>query len=588
MKADAEQIGGIFKAGMLLEVPFYQRSYVWGKEEWARLLDDLTTMALDSEEYFLGSVILKLEHPDYGKESPYHLFSNKAIVVDGQQRLTTLQILAKVVALRNGKNESFKDIFYLTDEDTEEQVLSFIHNRNDRADFERIMELDSLKPLEDNGSNIVAAYNYFVSELEKRAESPINLTKLRQYVTFVVIELNDGEDEQQIFDTINSLGMRLTTAELLKNFFFSRENIETYKTHWEDVFERDDETKAYWDQTITTGRLRRSMIDLFFSAFLQLEADKKDDVTEDERRSYEKSERLFQSYQSFIKNHCGGDPSSLIDALKINAETFRGLFDPSARERMVGSAPGMDRMNVVIFGLQNSTLIPYVLYLREHIADDAVFDEMLGILEAYVMRRMVLRAETKNYNRFFSGLIREGVATPDALRERLLREGESSTDLPSLDKVDAAFHSEGRLSHLQARGILYLLEASLRDDKDCTQLLGFNSYSLEHLMPQKWEGQWPFDGDEQAKQERNDMLRTLGNLAIISQSLNASVSNSRWDIKKKGHEKQGRTRKKPGLEASAAGLRTMEKPLAADVWDEAAIAERADELAAVANEVWAI
>ena len=588
MKADAEQIGGIFKAGMLLEVPFYQRSYVWGEDEWARLLDDLSTMAKHSEEYFLGSIILKLEHPNYSKESPYHLFSNKAIVVDGQQRLTTLQILAKVVALRSGKNESFKDIFYLTDEDTEEQVLSFIHNRNDRAAFEQIMELDSLKPQDDKGSNIIAAYNYFANELEKRAENPINLTKLKQYVTFVVIELNNDEDEQQIFDTINSLGMRLTTAELLKNYFFSKENIETYKTHWEDVFERDDETKAYWDQTITTGRLRRSLIDLFFSAFLQLQADKKDGVSEDERRSYEKSERLFQSYQSFVKDHCEGDPASLINSLKVNAETFRGLFDPSAREHMVGSTSGMDRMNVIIFGLQNSTLIPYVLYLREHIADNAVFDEMLGILEAYIMRRMVLRADTKNYNRFFSGLIREGVATPDALRKRLFREQESTTDLPSLEKVDEAFHTEGRLNHLQARGILYLLEASLRDEKDCTQLLGFDSYSLEHLMPQKWEEQWPFDGDEQAKQNRNDVLKTLGNLAIITQGLNSSVSNAPWDVKKKGREKQGRTRAKVGLESSAAGLRTMEKPLAAEVWDEAAIAERAEELAAVANEVWAI
>lgn len=575
----------IFKTGRLLEVPFYQRSYVWGVDEWARLLDDLKNMCEAREPYFLGSVILK-KTIDCGPGNDD--FASKAIVVDGQQRLTTMQLLLKVIALKT--NEGTFDSRFYFQRQTQHSLtkrLYFLHNRNDRADFERAMAAETATPL-DGDSNIIKAFNYFVENINEDRAWLMNYMDLMQFTQFVLITLSERDDEQQIFDTINSLGMRLTTAELLKNFFFSKENIETYKTHWEDVFERDDETKAYWDQTITTGRLRRSMIDLFFSAFLQLEADKKDGVTEDERRTYEKSERLFQSYQSFIKNHCGSDPSSLIDALKVNAETFRGLFDPSARERMVGSAPGMDRMNVVIFGLQNSTLIPYVLYLREHIADDAVFDEMLGILEAYVMRRMVLRAETKNYNRFFSGLIREGVATPDALRERLLREGESSTDLPSLDKVDAAFHSEGRLSHLQARGILYLLEASLRDDKDCTQLLGFDSYSLEHLMPQKWEGQWPFDGDEQAKQERNDTLRTLGNLAIISQSLNASVSNSRWDVKKKGHEKQGRTRKKPGLEASAAGLRTMEKPLAADVWDEAAIAERADELAAVANEVWAI
>lgn len=575
----------IFKTGRLLEVPFYQRSYVWGEDEWARLLDDLKNMCEAREPYFLGSVILK-KTIDCGPGNDD--FASKAIVVDGQQRLTTMQLLLKVIALKTG-NESFDSRFYFQRETQHSLTkrLYFLHNRNDRADFERAMAAETASPL-DGDSNVIKAFNYFVDNIDEDRAWSMNYMDLMQFTQFVLITLSEQDDEQQIFDTINSLGMRLTTAELLKNYFFSRENIETYKTHWEDVFERDDETKAYWDQTITTGRLRRSMIDLFFSAFLQLEADKKDDVSEDERRSYEKSERLFQSYRQFIMNHCDGDPSSLIDALKANAETFRGLFDPSARGRMVGPVPGMDRMNVVIFGLQNSTLIPYVLYLREHIADDALFDEMLGILEAYVMRRMVLRADTKNYNRFFSSLIREGVVAPDALRERLSRESESTTDLPSLDKVDAAFRSEGRLNHLQARGILYLLEASLRDDKDCTQLLGFDSYSLEHLMPRKWEEQWPFDGDEQAKRERNDALKTLGNLAIITQGLNSSVSNAPWDVKKKGREAQGRTRAKPGLESSAAGLRTMERPLAAEVWDETAIAERAEELAAVTNEVWAI
>ena len=401
----------IFKTGRLLEVPFYQRSYVWGVDEWARLLDDLKNMCEAREPYFLGSVILK-KTIDCGPGNDD--FASKAIVVDGQQRLTTMQLLLKVIALKT--NEGTFDSRFYFQRQTQHSLtkrLYFLHNRNDRTDFERAMAAETATPL-DGDSNIIKAFNYFVENIDEDRAWLMNYMDLMQFTQFVLITLSEQDDEQQIFDTINSLGMRLTTAELLKNFFFSKENIETYKTHWEDVFERDDETKAYWDQTITTGRLRRSMIDLFFSAFLQLEADKKDGVTEDERRTYEKSERLFQSYQSFIKNHCGGDPSSLIDALKVNAETFRGLFDPSARERMVGSAPGMDRMNVVIFGLQNSTLIPYVLYLREHIADDAVFDEMLGILEAYVMRRMVLRADTKNYNRFFSGLIREGVATPDA------------------------------------------------------------------------------------------------------------------------------------------------------------------------------
>lgn len=573
----------IFKTGRLLEVPFYQRSYVWGEDEWARLLDDLKTMCEIREPYFLGSVILK-ETIDRGPGNDD--FASKAIVVDGQQRLTTMQILLKVIALKTDE-DTFDSRFYFQKK-TQFSVtkrLYFLHNRNDRADFERVMAVEKAEPL-DGDSKIIEAFNFFVETIDTDCAWLMNYMDLMQFTQFVLITLSDQDDEQQIFDTINSLGMRLTTAELLKNYFFSKENIETYETHWEDVFERDDETKDYWDQVITTGRLRRSMIDLFFSAFLQLEADKKEDVSEDERRSYEKSERLFQSYQNFIREHCDNDPSTLIDALKSNAETFRALFDPSARSGMVGSNPGMDRMNVIIFGLQNSTIIPYVLYLRENIEDDDVLDEMLGILEAYIMRRTVVRADNKNYNRFYTSLIRDGVTTPEALRQRLLRESESSTDLPLMEKVEEAFREEERLTSLQARGILYLLEAAMRNEKDCTQLLGFDSYSLEHLLPQKWEAEWDFDGDEQAKAERNKVLKTLGNLAIITQGLNSSVSNAPWDIKKKGREKQGRKTAKPGLNESAAGLHTMERPLASDVWNEQTIADRAEELAYVASQVW--
>ncbi len=587
MKADDEQINGIFKSGLLLEVPFYQRSYVWGEEEWARLLDDMTTMSLNREDYFLGSLILKTEQPDYGKESQYHLYSGKAIVVDGQQRLTTLQILAKVIALKSGQMDKFKDIFYLSDEDLDQDVLSFIHNRYDKADFERVMDAESFEVMKENGSRVITAFNYFVKAL-KNEQSPISLDKLKRHVKFVVIWLDNGEDEQQIFDTINSLGMRLTTAELLKNFFFSKEALETYKTHWEDVFESNNETKAYWDQEITTGRLKRSMIDLFFSAFLQLEANKTTGVTEEDRRSYEKSERLFYSYRQFVKKYCNNDPGIIIYNLKYSAETFRELFDPSAIESKVGNDPGMDRMNVIIFGLQNSTIISYILYLRENIADDDVFDAMLGILEAYIMRRMIVRADTKNYNRFYSSLIREGIVTPESLIERLNRETDSSTGLPTNSEVKKSFREEKNLTSVQARGILYLLEASLRDEKDSTELMGFDSYSLEHLMPQKWEANWPIKGGEAAKKNRYDILKTLGNLAIITQKLNTSVSNDSWDKKIEGHQKEGRKRAKPGLRKCAVGLHTMEQPLAMKVWDEKAIHKRADWLYDKAQEIWKV
>jgi len=74
---------------------------------------------------------------------------------------------------------------------------------------------------------------------------------------FVGIDLGIDEDEQQIFDTINSLSVRLTTAELLKNHFFGRNDLNSYDANWKQIFEKDDETKEFWDNEVTAGRTKR-------------------------------------------------------------------------------------------------------------------------------------------------------------------------------------------------------------------------------------------------------------------------------------------------------------------------------------------
>jgi uncharacterized protein with ParB-like and HNH nuclease domain len=118
---------------------------------------------------------------------------------------------------------------------------------------------------------------------------------------FVGIDLGIDEDEQQIFDTINSLGVRLTTAELLKNYFFGRDDIENYETKWKLVFENDDETKSFWDREITAGRTKRENIDLFFYSFLQIKLqDKSLNVKSDDKKRLSKFSNLFENYKSFM------------------------------------------------------------------------------------------------------------------------------------------------------------------------------------------------------------------------------------------------------------------------------------------------
>ena len=83
-------------------------------------------------------------------------------------------------------------------------------------------------------------------------------------------------------------------------------------------------------------------------------------------------------------------------------------------------------------------------------------------------------------------------------------------------------------------GIIYFIESYKRNGKDSTSLLGFDSYSLEHLMPKKWRNNWDTCATEELSRQRDSLLLTLGNLAIIPQSLNASIRDSSWEAKKVG------------------------------------------------------
>lgn len=579
MQADKKEINGIFLKNKLLEIPFYQRSYVWGESEWERLLEDLRDMCERKEEYFLGSIILKNtiirgDNPDQ--------FAGKFVVVDGQQRLTTLLILMKVISLINEDDETFDDYFFKRKKKGNIDALYLRHNHKDRPDFEKVMRLESLEDLEGD-TGVIGAYNYFRANIDETTAKTMDLETMTQYMVFVMIEVYENEDEQQIFDTINSLGVRLTTAELLKNYFFNTANIQQYKDNWEAVFEIDAETRAYWDQEVTTGRFKRSLIDLFFGSLLQILVENGGiDVKEADKKVYEKVDRLFQSYRSFIELKKYRNKQFVLDSIKPYAEWFRSLFKPDAIDSVVGKTASMDRMNVIIFGLQNSTLIPYVLYLRSRMPDDdKTFNKMLGILEAFIMRRIACRETTKNYNRFFNGLIREDIDTPEKLVEKITAKEDVTTAYPDDDNLKASFHDEYRLTSLQARGILYLLETAVWPEGSSTSMLGFRTYSLEHLMPKKWRNHWGSLPKEQAE-ARDRILLTPGNLAVIPQKLNGSISDSAWKAKKAG------TKRSKGLTLCTGGLPSMVAPLTSDVWNEELIHERADVLLGYAKGIWKI
>lgn len=558
MEAGKRNISEVFNRARSLEIPFFQRSYVWSEANWSRFLDDMIDVGINQRDYFLGSVILKQRPTGTGAK-----IGDIRTVVDGQQRLTTLVLLFKVLYDAIGAPQEFPGIFFnLANE------LTLRHNHNDQEVFEAITAGRVTEDLRTrySESRVLGAFTFF--EKHKAQIAAIDPLVLHQKVYFVGIDLGAEEDEQQIFDTINSLGVALSTAELLKNELFDRGDLALYERTWKSAFEADEDCKQYWGALVTAGRAYRENIDLFLQSFLLIQPGVSDDL---------RVEGLCESFKTHLKTVPGRE--TFIEELTRCAELYRDFLNPLSLDQEVVKQASAERLNVVLLGLSTTTVVPYILYILRHVESKGERGRMFGLLESYLLRRVICRETTKNYNKLFTSFIRAELDTYEALALRLTSSEEVTSRFPT-DAMVAAGFMDSNLTNQQARVALYLIERSVRHDaKHSTALSGFSHYSLEHLMPKNWPNKWGQLGPE-ASRERDQALRKLGNLSLLSSSLNKSIRDGDWATKKAG------AGKRHGLDQYAGGLETLAEDLANETWTEAHIVARGHRLAGQALQTW--
>ena len=288
MDAGKQQISFYFNVQNYLEIPFFQRSYVWKEDLLKRFLESMEQISKTSQEYFMGSIISKKKPRNSSSKS------NVQLIVDGQQRLTTLALFFKVLLYREGKERVFDRMFFSADDEDE---LCLSHNYYDIECFNYIMKQKVLAKVESK-SCLANAYNYF---LDTVTPNIYNSSIIRDKLTFVGISLNEDEDEQVIFDTINSLGVSLTTGELLKNFVFSKDSVNQYLSEWKPIFEDDEDSINYWNMRVTQGRLSRSNLDNFLYAYLHIKInDPIYNINSADKLNFRSAERLFEQYKYFF------------------------------------------------------------------------------------------------------------------------------------------------------------------------------------------------------------------------------------------------------------------------------------------------
>lgn len=557
MQAGKKDIHSIFNRTSELVIPFFQRSYVWGEEEWDRFLNDMYDVCRYRQEYFLGSVILKTQSEE----------NRNKIIVDGQQRLTTLILFFKVLFLKQDKNQDFDVIFKKLNDG--KSILK--HNKNDRVSFETILNLGLLQSIDNPKNKVEKCYNYFIDCLD---ENFLDVNNLLQHIAFVGIELDFYENEQQIFDTINSLGVRLTTAELLKNQLFKNDEIALYEKYWQNIFEKDKETIDYWNTT-ANNKENKTLIDMLLFSFLQI---KTKDLSAREKSGFGQIGHLLKSYKKFIPTI--ENKQEFFQELERYATIFKIYINPNiASERLTTQ---IDRINLIIFEGGIFSIIPYVIFILancEYAPEQR--DEVLFVLESYLLRRMIGIDKgtliAKDYAELFGNrLISNNIISANALKTHFKSYRENHLHhIPTDNNIRLLLKNK---SQIQAKAllVLYLLDNKIRQNAGGEILYEINKYYIEYLMPIKWQKNWQQPINEDM---RKIAIKTLGNMTITPQKLNNSLKEANWHSRVNG---AGRAK---GL--IAYNHLSLVKPLLhRDKWTDDNIAQNNERLANKIVEIW--
>lgn len=598
MYAEIRTLEKIFSGPVQLLIPLYQRPYVWEQgKQWEPLWEDVRSVAerlCDHlamgvppkraqtlvTRHFMGAVVLQQIHTAIGE-------MDRFAVIDGQQRLTTLQIMidaAQAVLFKAA--DAGTDLLSSMVENTlrvrtEGDRLKILPTNVDRAPFREVMEAApdiNYASLEHANARIVEAHRFFSSavnawmdeapdENDRKYRAESLTTVLLGMLTVVVIELEKDENAQLIFETLNARNTPLLASDLVKNVLFQRieegspgTSEALYEKNWRFL---DAEN---WRKTVRQGRLVRPRLDLFLYYWLIMH-----------KRESVMSHEVFSTVREMLENESA---TTLLTAISANAKQFE-KFETEKDATVLGTF----RYRLIDV-MQSDAITPVLLWLHDPTkpaVPQKQIDLALGSLESWAVRRMLCRLTTKDYNKVFLDLLEQlGKLDPaevgNATRAFLAGQTAESRIWPSDGKVSDALASTELyrvLSRARLRMVLEAIEDKLRTEYS-EQRIDRGKYTIEHILPQAWKTHWPLENhDESIARNRNRLLHTIGNLTLVTRRLNPKLSNGAWDNKKQAL-------------ASHSVLRLNHELLATadSAWDESGILARSERLTKRVLAVW--
>ncbi|MCK5643371.1 MAG: DUF262 domain-containing protein, partial [Gammaproteobacteria bacterium] len=538
-------------------IPIYQRTYSWDEKQCQQLWDDILKTGRKEEvnTHFVGSIVYVRESVgNIALQSPY-------LVIDGQQRLTTVSLLLEALVRRIGDREiidgfsarKLRNYYLVNPEETGDRKYKLLLSQTDKSSL--LALIDDCKLPQDYSVRIKENFDFFEKKLEETENELEIICNGIMKLAIVDISLERGQDDPQlIFESLNSTGRELSQADLIRNFILMGLDPELqtslYNQYWRPM-EVNFGQEAYIKH-----------FDSFMRHYLTVKTGEIPNI----RDVY----YIFKKY-----SHIPEVVDAGVEALVEDIYTFTNYY--CAMELGMETDTDLKDAFHDIKELKVDVAYPFLLELycdyKQQILSKDEFLKILRIVESYVFRRAICEIPTNSMNKTFARLARavkkdkylEGVQAQFLLLPSYRR-------FPEDDEFKRALQVKDLYSFRNKSYWLRRLENFGRQER-----VYVDDYTIEHIMPQNenLSDEWKKELGSEWERIHGEYLHRLGNLTLTG--YNSSLSDRPF-IKKKTIE--------GGFANSPLKLN---KGLAqVEYWTEEEIKHRGDKLAEQITSVWII
>ncbi|MCQ2705466.1 DUF262 and DUF1524 domain-containing protein [Helicobacter pylori] len=530
-------------------IPIYQRVYSWEKEQCKQLWDDIIKTGGNDqiEGHFIGSIV-------FVHDGIYTTNYNELLIIDGQQRLTTITLL--FIALRDHLNDEdeflkkfsrqkIRNRYLINSDEKGDKKFRLILSEPDKDTLLSLIDKDRKKPSEPS-SKIMENFKLFEEWIRKNTDKLETIFKGLDKLMVVEISLERGKDNPQlIFESMNSTGKDLTQTDLIRNYILM--GLEPKK---QEIF-----YKKYWRAMEEDFKQNETLFNQFVRHYLTIKT-----------RDIPNINKVYEAFKRYQQER-GIETEALLQDLQKYCGFFCQIAFKKEDDKELNKALGF------LVDLEMDVIYPLLLELYSDYSDGVLskqdFIPIIALIESYIFRRAVCGLGTNSLNKVFPSFTKH-IQKDEYFKSLKAHFGylTEKQRFPNNDEFKKLFITIDFYSFKKKKYFLERLENFERKERVYT-----HEYTTEHIIPQTLEEEWKRDLGENFEAIHEKYLHTIGNLTLTG--YNSEYSNNSFQ-EKRDMEK--------GFKQSPLRLNQSLKDL--ESFGEKEIEKRANDLADWALKIW--